>query len=181
MPEEFWYVLPGLNPIPWTSPSVAIGRGKGGKPYPIVHSAAELKNYKEAVADALRSHYPDAPLIEDEVAVTFYFWRRLDSLDKGKGKRKSRTKEADATNMQKSTEDALQGILFKNDNQVVHAESWIMGQADDVEPMVAIRVVWHPTRPLVHTLHEDVTRAVNQASERNEPDNEHDVPVEDFI
>lgn len=180
MPESSWYVIPGVNPIPWTSPSVAIGRGKGGKPYPIVHSAAELKNYKEAIAETVRERYPDAPLIEDEVALTFFFYRQLPVLEKGT-RRKSRSHVADATNMQKSTEDALQGVLFANDRQVVHAESWIMSQTDDTEPLVIVNVVWHPSRPeLPDAVLAEVGDHPRLSDDGDDP-NAHDVPVEDWF
>lgn len=144
MSSEYWYIA-RINPVPWTSPSVSIGR-KNGKPYPLVYSAAELKTYKSGLKEELENNYPDIPLIEDEIGIEFFFYRRLDTLDRGK-RRSGHGQEADATNLQKSTEDALQGLLFKNDRQVISAHSWIMEQGIEVDPLVVIHLIWHPDRP----------------------------------
>lgn len=146
MSKVYWYVIRGVNPIPWTSPTVTVGRRKG-QYKPQVYSSAELKNYKAALAEEFERAYPDAPLIEDEIGVTFFFWRHIDVGTTGSNR--TRSNEADATNLQKSTEDALQGVLFKNDRQVVHGASWIMGQSEETEPMIVVRVEWHPKRPKV--------------------------------
>lgn len=145
MAHDYWYVA-RINPVPWTAPSVSIGR-KGGKPYPLVYSSTELKTFKSGLAEEIKDNYPDAPMIEDEIGLEFFFYRRLDSLDRGKSRRRARAHEADATNMQKSAEDALQGVLFKNDSQVISAHSWVMEQGEDVNPLVVIHLTWHPERP----------------------------------
>jgi Holliday junction resolvase RusA-like endonuclease len=176
MSQSFWFVLPGINPVPWTSPDVAIAKRKDGRPYPVVHSAAALKTYKQAVTETLTERYPDFEMIEDEVALRLFFWRRLDEM---KGNRRRKGHVADATNLQKSTEDALQGFLFKNDVQVVHAESWVMAQHDAVDPLIVIELVWHPERPVLPS---EVTKEVVLAETVTPSDaNEHDVPVEDYI
>jgi len=171
--KSFWFILPGVNPVPWTSPSVSVGH-KGGKPYPMVYAATELKNYKQAIKEEMNQRYPDIDAIEDEVGLKLYFWRRLDEM---KGNRRRKGHVADATNMQKATEDALQGILFKNDQQVVHAESWVMAQHDEVDPLIVIELTWHPSRPEMP----EHVMAVVEAHPTLDLGNEHDVPVEDFI
>lgn len=173
MSKSFWYVLPGINPVPWTSPEVSIGK-KNGKMFPMVYASAELKTYKESVKEEMEDRYPDVEAIEDEVGLKLYFWRRLDEM---KSNRRRKGHVADATNLQKATEDALQGILFKNDQQVIHAESWVMAQHDEVDPLIVIELVWHPDRP---TLPDEVQAVVDEHPTL-ELENEHDVPVEDFI
>jgi len=173
MPKTFWYVLPGINPVPWTAPSVSIGR-KNGKPFPMVYASSELKNYKTALAEALREQ-PLGDLIEDEIALRFFFWRRLDPME---GNKRRKGHVADATNLQKAAEDALQGVLFKNDQQVIHAESWVMAQHDAVDPLVVVELTWHPERP---ELPDWVQSKVDAHPTFEDSDNEHDVPVEDFI
>jgi Holliday junction resolvase RusA-like endonuclease len=174
MSRSYWYVIDGINPVPWTAPSVSVGR-KNGKPYPQVYSSSELKNYKEALAEAIRDRYPDAEVIEDEIALRFLFWRRLDSME---GNKRRKGHVADATNLQKAAEDALQGVLFKNDVQVIHAESWVMAQHDAVEPCVVIELVWHPARPEVPT---EVQAQIDSHPVLDLEANAHDVPVEDYI
>lgn len=174
MSRSFWFVLPGINPTPWTSPEVSIGR-KGGKVYPMVYASAELKNYKNSVKQAMEERYPDIEPIEDEVGLRIYFYRRLDEM---RGNRRRKGHVADATNLQKATEDALQGILFKNDVQVVHAESWVMAQHDAVESCIIIELIWHPERP---QLPDHVQAVIDEHPTLPETDNEHEVPVEDYI
>jgi Holliday junction resolvase RusA-like endonuclease len=177
MPKSFWYIVPNLNPVPWSSPSVSIGH-KNGKPFPMVYAATEMKNYKQALKDEIERMYPDAPLIEDEIALRFFFWRRLDLGDKKKG-RKSRGHVADATNLQKSTEDALQGVLFKNDIQVIHTESWLMEQTDETKPLLVVNLVWHPSRP---ALPDEVQARIDDhpSLQPMEDRNVHDVPEDIF-
>jgi len=173
MSKSYWYVLPGINPVPWTSPEVSIGK-KNGKMFPMVYASAELKTYKESVKEEMNDRYPELEPIEDEVGLRLYFYRRLDEM---KGNRRRKGHVADATNLQKSTEDALQGILFVNDKQVIHAESWVMAQHDAVEPCIIIELIWHPQRP---SLPEHVQATLSEHPTL-ELENEHDVPVEDFI
>jgi Holliday junction resolvase RusA-like endonuclease len=174
--RDYWFVIPGINPVPWTSPTVAVGK-KNGKAYPQVYSSAELKGYKEAIKEHFQEKYPDFEPIEDEVALRFFLYRRLDSLERGT-KRKSRGSVADATNMQKATEDALQGLLFVNDIQVVHAETWVMAQHADVEPCIVVNLIWHPERP---ELPDNVQAVVDNHPDLFDTDNVHDVTPEDFV
>jgi hypothetical protein len=71
--------------------------------------------------------------------VKFWFWRRRDEY-KTPQARTHRKHEADATNLQKATEDALQGILYKNDKDNRHVESFVVEQGPNVEPMIAIAI-----------------------------------------
>lgn len=141
-------VIAGLNPEPWTSPQVSIGR-KGGKHFPMFYSNEQMKNYKSALAQEVKHQLPeDFELLEEPISLVFYFWRRLDEY-KSPQARRSRKHEADATNLQKATEDALQGTLFKNDKDVVSVTSYLMEQTHSTEPAVVIDVNTKPSLPVV--------------------------------
>lgn len=131
-------VIFGVNPEPWTAPSVAVGR-RGGKPFPQVFKKAALTAYQEAVKEALAE--ADRPImpIDGPIVLRFYLWRQLPAY-KTERERMARKHQADATNMQKALEDACQGILFLNDRDVVHVETWIMEQKHDTEPLIVIDV-----------------------------------------
>lgn len=137
------YVLP-LNPEPWTAPNVA---RRGPRSGVIVYKNEQLRTYQEAVKELLRQagaaveHPPGTRL-----SLRFYFWRRLDVLDRKTGTKAS-SSEADATNMQKATEDAIQGVLIDNDRNVVHVESWLMEQDRSTIPRVIIIVEAAPAAP----------------------------------
>ena len=176
--KEYWFVL-HVNPTPWTAPTVSIGRKKG-KPFPMVYSSEELKNYKAAIEDeiekALRDNHPDFVPIEDEIALHFFFYRKVEKLHRGKSTR--RGNYADATNLQKATEDGLQGTLFVNDSQVVDVRSTIAEQSTEVEnPCVVVRMIWHPERPKVpDELLEDIALDQQKRIDELVEANEHDIP-----
>lgn len=137
-------IISDINPEPWTAPSVAIGRKKGGGLYPQVYSSAALKAYQSAIRESLTK----AP-VEHDVVLRFYFWRQLPAYDTERARR-ARKHEADATNLQKALEDALQGYMFKNDRQVQDVRSIIMEQAHGTRPMIVIQMEpW--TGPPLHS------------------------------
>lgn len=136
--ESHWYCS-FINPTPWTSPSL----GRAGKK-PVLYKSAELRTYQAALVDDLVEHYPELnegimPFPADTpLSLKFYFWRRLDRY--GSVGRKQTRNRADATNMQKATEDALQGVLFTNDRHVTRATSVVVEQGPDVEGCVLIHL-----------------------------------------
>ncbi len=138
-----WYLLP-LNAEPWKSPSPSIGR-RNRKLHVEIHKDQGLSAYQAAVKEQMATLYPNAPMIEGEVDVTFYYWRNLAVY---KGAKKTVHRQAcDATNMQKALEDALQGILYVNDKDNVHVESYVMEQGSRVEPLTLIRIRHCDVRP----------------------------------
>lgn len=129
-----WYYIP-INPDPWAIGPLQIGK-RNGKMFPQVGRNQQLAAFKEAVKEELLSQ--GAELLPSGLyEVEFYFWRRLDS---GAGTRKH---VADATNLQKATEDALQNVLIDNDRNVARVRSTIVEQSEElsVEPCIAIRVM----------------------------------------
>lgn len=135
-----WYVVP-INPEPWAIGSPTIGK-KGGKFFPRISPNPQLVSYKEAVAECLKDAQP---LPEGKYGLTFYFWRRLDDYETESGRR-HRRHWADATNMQKATEDALQGVLIGNDRDVMDVRSVIVHQGPEVDGLVIINA-WEWTLP----------------------------------
>lgn len=135
MDGEHWYVV-RVNPEPWAIGPLGVGR-KGGKVWPYVGPNPQLDAYKKAVRAELRSQNP--VMVEGEVEVKFWFWRRLDEYQSRAG-RTLHKHAADATNLQKATEDAIQGILIGNDRYVLAPSSVIMAQDKEVEGMVLICV-----------------------------------------
>lgn len=133
---RLWYVL-NLNPVPWTPGEVAFAAGTGGKKRVYMRPSKDLKTFQSAVQQEME-RWITIPFADD-MDVTFVFVRSLDEIHRG-GTRKSRAHQADATNMQKAVEDALQGILFHNDNQNRVVSSIILEQGPELEPYVAIGV-----------------------------------------
>lgn len=123
-----WFVC-RVNPDPWAIGPVSVGR-RGGKLYPIVGRNEQLATYQEAI----RSEVGLQPFIVGGVGLHFYFWREVPE------ERKYRKHDADATNLQKATEDALQGLLFDNDRLVVEVGSTLVHQGPDVIGQVVIAV-----------------------------------------
>jgi Holliday junction resolvase RusA-like endonuclease len=157
------YLIP-LNPEPWTAPSISIGR-KNGKPYPAVYKSAGLRAYQEGVASVLAMQNPVMYEAGVPLHLRFYFWRQLPDYTTDRD-RKARKHEADATNMQKALEDALQGVLFHNDRDVHHVESWIIEQEHTTEPRVLIEIDIAEEPPVRPTEIADRLLETLQAAER---------------
>lgn len=137
--KSAWYILDGINPEPWEAPQASVGF-RNGKPYVQMHKTEQLRAYQESVVDLLPQQNSHRMRMWDGlIELEFFFWRRLDSYGVGDGAR-SRRHLADATNMQKALEDALQGLLFLNDRNVVEIKSRIMAQGPNVEPRILIKV-----------------------------------------
>lgn len=129
--DPTWYVIP-LNPQPWAIGDVGVGRRNGGV-YAYIGPNIQLQTYQQGVREAI----VDGLLVDYEVKITFYFWHKIESYQ---GENRKVTKnQVDATNMQKATEDALQGILMFNDRQVRSVRSEIVEQSETCEPMVVIK------------------------------------------
>lgn len=138
--DYHWFVL-DVNPEPWAIGDLSVGR-KGGKYFPIVGRNNNLHMYKEAVKEALGS--PDL-WFDGKVELQFYFWRRRDQY-KTPQARTHRKHEADGTNLSKATEDALQGVFFKNDKDVRRCVWEIVEQGEEITPCVIVGIrAWHPT------------------------------------
>lgn len=133
--DDRWFVV-GVNAEPWAIGPITVGR-KGKGHFPIVGRNQKLASYQEALAAELEG----AGILEGEVEITLFIWRRLDNGLSFDGK-KHRAHQADATNIQKATEDAIQGVLIQNDRNVRKVTTEIVEQNATVEPCVAIR-----TRP----------------------------------
>lgn len=146
-----WYLIEGINPEPWQASEGSVGR-KGKSVFVQFHKPGGLRDYQEALASEFKRRYPKVECATGTVELLFYFWRHVDVENKAK--------VADATNMQKSTEDALQKILYENDRQVKHAQSYVVEQLADTEPMILIGI--RPLQPppanifsIVEELHQD--------------------------
>lgn len=127
-----WYVLHGINPEPWKVGPISIGR-RGERLFPIVGADSQLVAFQSAVREAITNA---AEMIDGELELKFFFWRRRAQYS---GAKKEVTKnEVDATNMQKATEDALQGLVMENDKLVRRVSSEIVEQDVDVTPLVVI-------------------------------------------
>lgn len=136
------FVLSGINPEPWTSGTVSTGR-RGNKIFGRIVKDAGLVAYQRAVQEQLRQHYPDWVPVEGPVMLEFSVFRDLPRYEReGRFVNKHR---ADATNMQKALEDALQRDkrtqfpgLFLNDTQVVQVTTRVCEQDPGVEPLLVI-------------------------------------------
>ncbi len=119
------YIIEGINPQPW---SVSI-RGKNGA----------LDAYQNAVKEELADYDIEPWPVGVPVKLYFEFWRQLESVVDA-DRRRHRNQYADATNLQKALEDALQGVLFTNDRYVPDIHTRIKAQGADVEPKIVIRI-----------------------------------------
>ena len=144
MNSERWFHIP-INPEPWAIGPLSMGR-KNGRMFPKVGRNQQLHAYKEAVAAELAD---TTPLPEGEYRLEFYFWRQIARYTDTKGRKQSRN-VADTTNLQKATEDALQGVLFSNDRNVKSILSTIVEEGPDVNGQILIRTEpWYGFDPAI--------------------------------
>lgn len=147
MAEYKAILIMDLNPEPWTEGSPGIGfRGK--QRYPTLVKDARLRDYQDGVKDNIKQAYPNLEMYPEgiELHLICKFWRQLDKYTSGTG-RQTQRKVADATNMTKAIEDALQGILYKNDRQVKHSEGEIIMEGEDVAPRILILCIERTREP----------------------------------
>lgn len=139
-----WYVIDEINPEPWTASEASAGR-KDGKFKVTFYKNPGLEVYQNAIKADLALNYPDIEMIPDDTpfALEFYFSRQLEAGETER--RKVRRNRADATNMQKALEDALQGVLYSNDRNVAAIRSQIVEQGPNVTPCILIGVSPAPT------------------------------------
>lgn len=119
-----WYYI-GVNPDPWAVGPLSIGK-RGGKFFPKMGANAQLVAFKQAVKEDLESQDFVELQHHEQYVLRFYFWRRLE------GTGRNVKHYADATNMQKATEDALQDVLIGNDRDVRDVQSIIVAQGPEV-------------------------------------------------
>lgn len=132
-----WYIIDGVNPEPWAASQASIGK-RNGKMIPHFHKPEQLRQYQESVKDLFPEQNPHFTKLEGEIELIFYFWRQLPIYEVGEGKSTRQAAQADATNMQKALEDALQGILYENDKDVRSVRSVIVAQGNECSPCILI-------------------------------------------
>lgn len=125
-----------INPEPWAVGPLDLIR-RGGKLAPTMGRNQQLHMYQQAVRDELYYKYgaaEGAPLAPG-YALSFFFWRNTQKAN-----------VADATNLMKATEDALQGVLLTNDREVVRNYSEIVAQGPDVQGGIIFSIRWGVSR-----------------------------------
>lgn len=134
-----WFILE-VNPEPWAIGPVGYAR-RGGKMTAYVGRNQQLDAFKEAVREEMKDIIgnDDGTFISGKVELRFYFWRNRAEYTTPQA-RTHRKHEADATNMQKATEDALQGILFKNDKDTNDIRSVVVEQGPEVRGKIVVAV-----------------------------------------
>ncbi|WKW85502.1 rusA-like resolvase [Rhodococcus phage Reynauld] len=135
MADRVLYVIP-VNPEPWKMPPLSVARAK--KPYVQVGRDDASHAYQEAIRAHLRN--VGAEKVDGEFhRVHFLFSRRRERYQTQTGRNMTRS-VADATNMQKLTEDALQDILFKNDKNNRWVTSQTIAQDTECDGFIVIMV-----------------------------------------
>lgn len=134
-----------VNPEPWAIGPIGVSN-KGGKARGFVGQNQQLRNYQDAVKEDIRSQiilselYFNFP-VSSPVILNLFFFRRLDDYQSVTGRKSSRN-AADATNMQKAFEDAIQGLLIVNDRNNIQVSSAIMEQGPHVAPGTIMVMQW---------------------------------------
>lgn len=131
-----YVALPGINPVPWKAPLANWSQRQLYKP-------AEVTAFQEAVKEEVLLRRANKRVylhLTGPLTLRFWFWRRLDLGISAHTKGRRRGHQSDTTNMQKSLEDALQGVMFDNDREVRDIQSVTVEQGPDVRPGIVIGV-----------------------------------------
>lgn len=128
-----WFVVP-LNPEPWAVGPLSVIRA-GNKTIPKIGPNRQLKEFQLAVKEQLDGVVPE----KGEVEVRIFVWRRIEEYKTHQAK-SARSHEADATNMQKAIEDAIQGCLITNDREVRKISTTVVEQSTNAISMIVIHV-----------------------------------------
>ena len=132
--QSSWFLVP-VNPERWTVPPMTPGRV--GKKLIVKAGRNTMNdNYKQAVRESVISQ--GGELLAGEVFhLHLMFSRKLEQY-LTENKRKMTRRRVDATNMQKLTEDALQGVLYENDVNNVFVSSQVIEQEKTTVPFIVI-------------------------------------------
>jgi Holliday junction resolvase RusA-like endonuclease len=136
-----WYQL-HVNPEPWAVGPLSIGK-RNGRPTATMGRNQQLDAYKHAIREELETTLPNNQtyILPPYYSLDMFFWRNRAEYTTPQA-RTHRKHEADVTNLQKATEDALQGILIGNDRDVIRIASYMMDQGPDVTGGVLLRIEW---------------------------------------
>ena len=112
------FVITGINPEPWAiGPVVGYGRA-GGR---TVAPNPKVQTYQKAVREELEKQVGDDDFSPWEQDLYLFYVRST-----------AGGQPADVTNLNKSTEDALQGILFANDRHNRRVTGEILDQGPNI-------------------------------------------------
>ena len=128
--ETTTYWIWDVQPQPWEAPPFQGFKTKGGRCSCRPGRSDQLHFFKEDLAREFRNAYPDVTPADQPVALVFRFWRNM-----GAGEER-----ADWTNLTKAAEDALQGVLYVNDRQVVDGRGIIMEQSSMAPNLIAVTI-----------------------------------------
>ena len=155
-------VIRGINPEPWATGTVnCYGKGRGTiSPHP------KVVNYQNAIREELDGI--EQPSGNWPLEVRFFYAR---STERGQ--------PADVTNLNKATEDALQGILFGNDRHNRRVTGEILVQGPDVKDVGII--VWiTPYTPDPDDV-EDMLEELQMPTMQAFSDTDYQAPDEDYL
>lgn len=160
MNSDIWMVL-DVNPEPWAIGPVGYAR-HGGKMSAYVGRNQQLAAYQEAVREAVRDQWGALPMLQGDISLDLFFWRNRAEYTTPNA-RQHRKHDADATNLQKGTEDALQGILFDNDKDNRAVSSVIMAQGPDVIGKIALCIQEIDAEEYVSEVFDEMPEKVRRA------------------
>lgn len=130
---EQWFVV-AVNPYPWKVPPMSVGR-KGKALFVTAGRDEGLYTYQQAIKEQLEFMAPT--IILGPVKLRLWFYRNIPEYTTPQGRR-ARKHEADTTNLQKATEDALQGLLYANDKDVKDIHSVLVDQSPVAASLLVI-------------------------------------------
>jgi Holliday junction resolvase RusA-like endonuclease len=146
------YLITDVNPEPWATGTLDVmyrtspdGRRKA---IPRMAPEPKLLTYQNALREEFNRLYPDIDSLEGDIEIEFHFWRSS-----------AHGHPADATNLQKATEDALQGVLYGNDRTNRWVSSHIVAQGPAVRSAICI-IIQPYEPPEIEEMEQEIAKRV---------------------
>lgn len=141
------FVIPG-EPVAQGRPRFrVIPRKDGGKPMVMAYDPKKSKDFKKKVATLAKVRMGGRRMLEGPLEMTILAYFSCPASDHRKRKpalERKHTKKPDIGNVAKGIEDALEGIVYKNDSQIYQSSSCKHIAAQGVDPYIVVQIAEQP-------------------------------------
>lgn len=128
-----------INPVGWKAPTAFVIR-RGGRLTAGMAPSTEVLAYQAALSGILRPMWDDLGVetVTTECRLDLFFSRQLITYVSNESGRNITKHRQDLTNLRKSTEDALQPWLVKNDVLITSGWTEIVEQTKTADPFIRL-------------------------------------------
>ena len=141
------FVIPG-EPVAQGRPRFrVIPRKDGGKPMVMAYDPKKSKDFKAKVAKLAKVRMGRIKMLEGPLKLMVDVWfacPKSDHRTRSPVPARYHTKKPDLSNVVKGVEDAMEGIVYKNDSQIYQSSSCKHIAAQGVDPYFVVQIEEQP-------------------------------------